>query len=240
MADENSTRVCTCCKQEKPATSEHFHAYKKAPDGCRAVCRVCRAADHAAHRDERLTQRREHYQANKDRLIEASKAFYQKNVEAQRASGLERHYRNREKRLEQMRAYREANLEEINARRRPQGRASFRERYGVDLEFTLKHRLRALMWVTLTKGREGLRMREVLGYGTDELKAHLERQFVKGMTWGRFLAGEIHVDHIVPVAHFKIECVGSPAFKACWALSNLRPMWAKENLSKGAKVLTLV
>lgn len=240
MAEVNSTRVCTCCLQEKPATKEYFHAYKRAPDGCRAVCRTCRAADHVAHRDERLLQKREHYKANKERIGAANKAFYRNNAEAQRAAGIERHFRNRDKRIEQMRNYREANRDKINAKRRPQGVARFRERYGVDVDFTLRHRMRALMRATLTKGREGLRMRDVLGYGADELRAHLERQFVSGMTWGRFMAGDIHVDHIVPVAHFKIESAKSQEFKACCALSNLRPMWAKDNLSKGAKVLTLL
>lgn len=240
MDEAHFTRVCTSCKTEFPATSEYFHAYKRAPDGCRAVCRACRAADHAAHRDDRMLKRRDHYQANKERLNKASRAFYQKNIEAQRAAGLARHYRNRDKRIKQMQAYRESNLDEINARRRPKNRMAFHERYGVDVGFTLKHRLRALMRATLTNGRDGLRMREILGYGADELKAHLERQFSNGMTWERFLSGEIHIDHILPVAHFKIDGAGSSDFKYCWSLSNLRPMWAKDNLSKGAKVLTLV
>lgn len=240
MAESNSTRTCTSCLQDKPATRDYFHAYKRAPDGCRSVCRVCRAEDHAAHRDERLAQRREYYRANSERLNAASKAFYQQNLEAQRAAGLKRHYRNRDKRLEQMRAYREENLVKINARRRTKSKATFQERYGVDLGFTLRHRLRALIRITLTKGREGRRMRDLLGYGAEELKSHIERQFIGGMTWDGFMAGEIHIDHIVPVSSFKIESPDSPEFRACWALSNLRPMWAKDNLSKGAKVLTLV
>lgn len=240
MADAKFTRVCSCCRQEKEATPENFHAAKRAPDGCRAMCIVCRAADHAMHREERAQKRREHYQAHRDRLTATAKEFYQKNIEAQRAVALARHYRNRDLRLEQMQAWRAANLDEVNARRRPRSREAFRARYGVDVEFTLKHRLRALIRVTLNKGRDGVRMRELLGYGTEELRAHLERQFTSGMTWSRFLAGEIHVDHIIPVVHFSIESADSAEFRACWAVSNLRPMWAGENLAKGAKVLTLL
>lgn len=240
MADANFTRVCTACKIELPATAEYFHAYKRSPDGRRAVCKKCRAADHSEHRDERLAGRRQHYQEHRDRILGVAKAYYDENVEAQRASALERHYKNREKRIEQMRAYREANLDAINERRRPKSQAAFRARYGVDLEFTIKHRVRSLLRVTLTKGRQGRRMADLLGYTTEDLKIHLERQFTKGMNWERFMSGEIHIDHIVPVAAFGIVDVDSPGFRDCWALANLRPVWASENLSKGDKVTTLL
>lgn len=242
MADCHSTptRVCTDCKQELPATAEFFHAYKRSPDGRRAVCKKCRAADHAEHRDERLSAQREHYQENKERLTAAVRAYYEANAEAQRQGALDRYYKNREKRIAQMQSYREENLDALNERRRPKNRESFHTRYRVDLEFTLKHRVRSLIRVTLVKGRQGKRMTELLGYTVDELKQHLERQFTKGMSWERFMSGEIHIDHIVPISAFGAIDAKSPAFRECWALSNLRPAWARENLSKSDKLLTLL
>lgn len=76
------------------------------------------------------------------------------------------------------------------------------------------------------------------GYTIDELKVNLERQFTKKMTWDKFLKGEIHIDHIIPISKFDME--NQDDVKACWALSNIRPMWAKDNIAKGAKVLTLL
>ena len=52
--------------------------------------------------------------------------------------------------------------------------------------------------------------------------------------------GEWHIDHIVPVSSFTITSADDADFKACWALTNLRPMWADENRSKGDKRLTLL
>lgn len=233
----NQTRVCTCCKQAKPATREYFHAYKRAPDGCRAVCRVCRAADHAANRDERLKARREHYAANRERLNAISRAYYRANIEAQQAAGRNRHHKNRDLRIAQMREYLEKNRDELNARRRPKSVADFHAKYRVDLEFTLRHRVRALVSVSLKKRRKSRRMVEILGYDVDTLRAHLEAQFVDGMTWEHFMRGEIHIDHKQPISSFNISSDNCPAFKECWALSNLRPMWARENLSKGAKTV---
>ncbi|AWL04240.1 hypothetical protein DIR46_07200 [Massilia oculi] len=139
-----------------------------------------------------------------------------------------------------MREYQAANAPALNERRRPKARAAFHARYGTDLEFTLKHRVRALLRVTLQKGRSGRRMAELLGYTADDLRSHLERQFTKGMCWKRFMTGEIHIDHIIPVASFGAIEIDSDAFRQCWALSNLRPAWAKDNITKKDKVLTLL
>lgn len=72
-----------------------------------------------------------------------------------------------------------------------------------------------------------------LGYTIAELRAHLERQFTKGMTWERFTAGEIHIDHITPQASFDLS--DPDQWRACWSLGNLRPMWWRENIAKGAQ-----
>jgi methylmalonyl-CoA mutase N-terminal domain/subunit len=54
------------------------------------------------------------------------------------------------------------------------------------------------------------------------------------MTWEKFLAGEIDIDHVRPRMTFSYSATADPQFKECWALSNLRPMWARENRSRGA------
>ena len=79
----------------------------------------------------------------------------------------------------------------------------------------------------------------LVGYTPEELRAHLERQFTKGMTWDAFMRGEIHIDHIVPQADFRFESRDEEGFRQCWALTNLRPMWARDNIAKGARRVTL-
>ena len=233
-------RVCTKCNASLPATSEFFHARKKNKDGCREVCRECRAKDNAINNAARTAKKRAHYAANKDRLLATTKRYYSENIDAQRASGLARHYKNRDVRIEQMRAYRIENLDGLNARRRPKSRAAFQARYGVDIGFTIQHRVKSLLRVTLSNGRKSRKMVEILGYSVDELKEHLWKQFSNGMTWDAFMSGRIHIDHIIPVVSFDIKSDSCEEFKSCWALSNLRPMWAKDNLSKSAKILTLL
>lgn len=66
----------------------------------------------------------------------------------------------------------------------------------------------------------------LLGYTIDELAIHLESQFMPGMTWEK--RSEWHIDHIKPRSAFK-----SNQIREAFALKNLRPMWAKDNLKKG-------
>lgn len=66
-----------------------------------------------------------------------------------------------------------------------------------------------------------------------ELVVHIERQFLRDMSWENY--GEWHLDHIVPVASFNFERPDDPDFLQCWALTNLRPYWALANMSKGGR-----
>jgi Uri superfamily endonuclease len=78
----------------------------------------------------------------------------------------------------------------------------------------------------------------LLEFTVEELMRHLQRQFLPGMNWENY--GRWHVDHILPLASFNYQSAADPEFKVAWALTNLRPMWARENISKGAKRLHLV
>jgi hypothetical protein len=79
--------------------------------------------------------------------------------------------------------------------------------------------------------------KSLVGYTTDELKKHLEDKFVDGMDWDLFVKGKIHIDHIIPKSHFKYQKYTDEEFIMCWSLDNLQPLWAKDNLKKGAKIL---
>lgn len=73
----------------------------------------------------------------------------------------------------------------------------------------------------------------LLGYTKYELRDHLESQFTDGMSWDNM--GEWHIDHIRPIASFDYDSTDHPDFKKCWALNNLQPLWAEDNLRKNDK-----
>jgi hypothetical protein len=73
---------------------------------------------------------------------------------------------------------------------------------------------------------------KLVGCGLDQLLGHLEIQFQDGMTWENY--GQWHVDHKRPCASFDLA---DPAQqRQCFNYKNLQPLWASENLSKGAKL----
>ena len=80
------------------------------------------------------------------------------------------------------------------------------------------------------------RTENILGYSRLDLVSHIDKQFTKGMSWGNY--GEWHIDHIIPVSHFLSKGETDPKVINC--LTNLRPMWAKDNLKKGDRVENLL
>lgn len=98
--------------------------------------------------------------------------------------------------------------------------------------------MRVMIGRGIGKGKAGRSWREFVPYTLEDLMTHLERQFLPGMTWEN--RGKWHVDHIVPLSSFEFTSPDDADFKAAWALTNLRPLWAKDNIRKNAKRTHLI
>jgi len=94
----------------------------------------------------------------------------------------------------------------------------------------LENSMRSRMYAAL-KGRTSGSCLSRLGYSKKQLLDHLESLFQPGMTWENY--GKWHVDHIVPCASF--DHLDPVQFERCWALGNLQPLWAADNVKKGAR-----
>lgn len=100
------------------------------------------------------------------------------------------------------------------------------------LHGTLDNRMSGAIKLSLKCGKQGHRWESLVDYTVNDLKTHIENLFKEGMNWERFMKGEIHIDHIIPKSVFNFEKIEDDDFKKCWALENLQPLWAKDNLSK--------
>lgn len=94
----------------------------------------------------------------------------------------------------------------------------------------LDHRMSTAIRLSLMSSKRRQKWEDLVGYSVEDLKRHIERQFLRGMSWENM--ADWHIDHIVPKSSFTYSSPEDDAFKACWALTNLRPLWAKDNLSK--------
>ncbi len=72
----------------------------------------------------------------------------------------------------------------------------------------------------------------LIGCTREELMAHLESLFTDGMTWENYGRAGWHVDHKRPCASFDLTDPEQQG--ACFHYTNLQPLWAVDNLSKGA------
>lgn len=211
-----TTKICTVCKQDKPASREFFCPRDKG-SGLEGRCRECKRAWTNAY----LASKRRDEEYRSARNIQAV-AINSSDAGLLRRRRYMKAYRNTEK-------YRSANRKEKAIRKStPKGLLDARMRGAV------RQSLRG------RGGKNGASWEGLVGYTVDQLVTHIERQFPKSMDWSSFERGEVHIDHILPLSSFKYTSPGSDEFRAAWALTNLRPLWAADNLSKNDRRTHLI
>lgn len=147
------------------------------------------------------------------------KASYGRNIEKRRAYDRIRYKMERGNRLIRNKKWREKNRKYL---------AEYKRRQRKIPENLLIHYLRNRLYRAGKKLWASRKTIELLGCSIKEFKLYIENQFVKGMTWENY--GRWHIDHIIPLAS------GNDKEKLCH-YTNLRPLWAKENLRRGKSIL---
>lgn len=88
--------------------------------------------------------------------------------------------------------------------------------------------LRGLRNKGLVKKNKAL---ELLGIDIKKFKLIFQKKFKPGMNWTNH--GKWHIDHIKPISKFDLTRKGE--LEKCFHYTNLQPLWAKVNQSKGNK-----
>lgn len=104
-----------------------------------------------------------------------------------------------------------------------------KKRHNQRPKYRLSNYIRTGISKSLRTGKPGLWEQRV-GYTTAELREYLQRRFEPGMSWENY--GQWHIDHIRPVSTFDFSTYQDKDFKRCWFLSNLQPLWARDNWVK--------
>lgn len=165
------------------------------------------------------------HEENRDRHLKRCRRWREENKERESETGFRWRMENKERKAEAGRRWYKENKE----RHKENGLRWHRHQRATNPDFRMAEAMRGMLRRTLENKND--RSSEHLGYTAEELRKHLEKQFTKGMSWGNY--GDWHVDHIVPVAEHIKSGQTDPAIINC--LTNLRPIWAKENLSKSSK-----
>jgi len=174
-----------------------------------------RIKEYSSNGDKIRRNKKQHYCSNKQRFRELHKKYYNSNIE--RIKDYRRKY------YEENKEY----LKKLSAN-------ISKERIKRDLNFKLCVSLRSRLNNAIKKGQKNGSAIRDLGCTIEELKLHLESQFQPGMTWDNWSRDGWHIDHVVPLSSFDLTD-REQFLKACH-YTNLRPLWAKENLSKGNRL----
>jgi hypothetical protein len=183
----------------------------------------------------KLTRSQEYYLKNKAKVSRKNRKYYEENRERVRKQQREYYLKNREHLKDVRREHYHANWKEcrerqakyyktyreiLNAKRREYFKGNSRAR----MVKNLRSRLSSIM-----RGKSKNTM-DFIGCDKGHLNRHMEVQFKKGMTWQNY--GKVWVvDHHIPISAFDYD--NPKEVDACWHFSNLKPMWVKENMSKG-------
>lgn len=174
-------------------------------------CVIC--AYESQQNTETIERKAKHYQNNKKNYQDKAKKSYEKN---------------RQKIIEKACFYQKANLGKINERRK--------SRMSNDDLYAIKERVRCLIKESIKKMNfsKNSKTSEILGCSKNEFKTHIEKQFLSGMTWEN--RNKWHLDHIVPISTAKTQ----EEIIRLNHLTNLRPLWSKDNLRKSNKQIFLL
>jgi len=204
------------------------------------------------HKKQILQQHKEYYQTHKEEKNSKSKEYYQNHKEERKQYAIEhiektknykqKYYIQHKKEIKlKNKKYYDEHKKELKIKEQEYRKTHGEEKkiyrdnkLRVDINFKLACYLRSrLVAAVKNNQKSGSAVRD-LGCSIPELKTHLESKFQEGMSWENWSPDGWHIDHIIPLDSFDLQ--DREEFLKANNYTNLNPLWAKENLSKGNKI----
>ena len=111
----------------------------------------------------------------------------------------------------------------------------YKPKWGQKVDVRLHKNVTTVIKDCLRGKKRSYEIYERLGWNINDLINHLTGLFTDGMTWDNY--GDWHIDHMIPRSLIPYTSLEDPNFYLCWNLSNLQPLWAKDNMRKGNKLI---
>lgn len=253
--DKYGNKACTVCGEIKPYTQEFFYKKKGNKYGLASDCKECSRKRRKENRNSELDKQRnkrwrennsdyikqktkEYYERTKGRQIQykkdnrekvnsTRKKWYQKTAGIRREKARENYQKNKMKISSKSRESYKKHREKRIAQKKTKRQQDTNTRIKCNLRRRLNNAIK-----TNSKTSSTLNL---LGCSIDYLKHHLEKQFSPEMSWDNYGRYGWHIDHIIPCASFDLS--KEEEQKKCFHYTNLQPLWWKDNLQKGSKIL---
>lgn len=212
------TKRCRDCVKIKPISE--FSREKRNSDGLKSYCKICmnkRSSKYnMINKEARAAYQKDYSTKNREKILKGFRDNYQAKKESKQAYG---------------RKYRKTYLVKAKDKVRALARNYSRRRRKEDPMFRLIMNLRRRL-NHLLKGSKSKKTLELTGCDSDQLKKYLSNLFEPGMTWDNY-GTEWHVDHIIALS--KVDLFDEDKLSKVCHYSNLRPMWAEDNIRKSNK-----
>jgi len=239
------TRICRKCNEEKEICE--FGKNKAIKDGFSKICKNCdkiKSKIYRLNNKEKVTEsRKKTYEKNKKKYTAKSKEYYLNNKEKIILQNKKNYHNNIDEYKKTKKIYREKNKDKLNKKKSEYGKLNRKlisekdkiRRKTDPLYRTIKYvRNRINSYIKKNGYKKDGNSFKMVGCSPEKLKSHIEQLFTEGMSWDK-MGNEIHIDHIIPLSSARnIE----ELFKLCH-YTNLQPLWAKDNLTKGKKIIEI-
>jgi len=212
------TKKCSKCCIVKEVCEFHKHSTSKL--GVRGVCKMCRLLEKEKNKLYR--------EKNKENIKIKNNLWLENNPNYMKEYHKKYNIKNREKINQKLKKWRYENSEDLL----PKLRIIKKEKYDNDLNFKLKHLLRARI-NKIIKYKRNKSSIEILGCNIDDFKKYIENNFKNGMTWDNYGYYGWHIDHIIPLSSATSD---EDLIKLCH-FTNLQPLWALDNQKKSNKII---
>ena len=194
------------------------------------LCKECEQSNIMCKKCKRKEYQKKHYQENKERIRERHNKHYQEHKEeaAERQRKMLAALKDDpEKREKYLAVQREKDKRRYNKKKN-------------DTSFKINNSIRGGIRRAIKEAKVNRHWESLVGYTLSDLMSRLESQFEPWMNWDNYGVYEEgkqkwHIDHIKPQSWFPYSSTEEEAFKQCWALSNLQPLEASENMTKRNK-----
>ncbi len=221
-------KLCVGCKQSKKYNDFTKNHTKK--DGLNNYCRMCQKKYREKIKDQTEKYQQEYRKINSEKLSLQQK-HYRMNHK-QKISERDRRYRsdNKDKIRLKHQQWSDKNREYIRAYRNQR----YHDKNKHSLEHRLRSSLRSRVRLAIGAGKKCAKTMELVGCSLEDLRKHIEKQFIDGMSWDNYGLYGWHIDHRVPCSNF--DLTDPVQQKQCFHYTNLQPLWAKDNLIKSNKL----
>lgn len=245
-------KTCIKCNIEQPLDS--YSLAKGNKDGVDNTCKTCKCKYGETHRNinkTTISEQRQLFRENNKERLSKPETYIIQNSKVCTICNTEKLINEFNKRKTTKDGYRfdcktcQSNKQKEYRKNNPESNKSYQKlnkdilnikknnKKKTDIQFKISCNLRTRLWGAIKNDFKSGSAVADLGCTISEFKVYIEEQFKDGMTWENWGVDTWHLDHKIPLANF--DLADRVQLLKAVHYSNMQPLFAIDNLEKGAR-----